>query len=364
MSEPNRREELEASLRELDLEILKLLERRATVAQQVARSRTGNARYSPTTDAGYVEALERAVRAPFPVSAVRPIFTTIDSVSRLYDAAPRVSFCGVEGDFSWLAARGHFGAAADLSRAETVTAALDDVVRSRADFAIVPYESEQDGPILPTIQAIGAAELRLIGEREVTETLALVSVTGNPADVEKIYATSAHHLACRGHLEANHPRALVMDVRSPVMAMELATENHGAAAIIPRGLPLPTSLRIARDSVSDREVVMRFGIVSRLPAPRTGHDATALLFSVLDKPGALFDILGHFKERSCNLRRIQSRPVAAEGWDYVFYVEVGGHVTDRPLVTALEGVKREVKMLKIIGSFPLETPERAPASAT
>jgi chorismate mutase/prephenate dehydratase len=49
--------------------------------------------------------------------------------------------------------------------------------------------------------------------------------------------------------------------------------------------------------------------------------------------------------------------VAGEGWEYVFYVEVSGHMTDRPLVAALEGVKREAKMLKIIGSFPLEFPD-------
>jgi chorismate mutase/prephenate dehydratase len=41
----------------------------------------------------------------------------------------------------------------------------------------------------------------------------------------------------------------------------------------------------------------------------------------------------------------------------VFYVEVSGHTTDRTLVAALEGVKQETKMLKIIGSFPLERVE-------
>jgi chorismate mutase/prephenate dehydratase len=44
-------------------------------------------------------------------------------------------------------------------------------------------------------------------------------------------------------------------------------------------------------------------------------------------------------------------------------VEVSGHVTDRPLVAALEGVKREAKVLRIIGSFPLEFPEHEAASA-
>jgi chorismate mutase/prephenate dehydratase len=45
--------------------------------------------------------------------------------------------------------------------------------------------------------------------------------------------------------------------------------------------------------------------------------------------------------------------VQHEAWDYVFYVEVGGHVSDRPVVTALEAVKRSTKYLKVLGSFPV-----------
>jgi chorismate mutase/prephenate dehydratase len=36
----------------------------------------------------------------------------------------------------------------------------------------------------------------------------------------------------------------------------------------------------------------------------------------------------------------------------VFYVEIGGHVTERQVVTALEAVKRSTKYLKVLGSFP------------
>ena len=363
MTQRNRREELEGSLRELDVDILRLIERRARLAQELAKTRTGTAQFAPSTNGDYLEQLEKAVTAPFPTSAVRPIFSAIDTASRLYEVAPRVVFHGVEGGFAWLAARNHFGASAELLRNETVVGALDEVSRSRASFAVVPYESVEDGPIFPTIQAIAAAELNLVGEREVTQTLAIVNTTGNPADIEKIYAASMHHVACVGYLETNHPRATVLDVRSPILAMELACENHGSAAIVPGGIPPMTPLRVARDNVADAgEVAMRFGIVSRFPAPRSGSDATAILFAVRDKPGALFDILAHFKERGCSLRRIQSRPVVGEGWEYVFYVEVGGHATDRPLVAALEGAKREVKMLRIIGSFPLEIAEKAPGS--
>src|SRR5262245_37699986 len=354
----NRLGELRGLLSEIDHEILRSIERRARVAQEMAKLKTGTARFAPAADGAHLAALERAVTPPLAASAVRPVFTAIDGACRLFEVAPRVVFIGAEGGFGWTAARQHFGAGADLVRADTAAAALDEVARSRADFAVVPYESLKDGPMFPTIQAIAAADLKLVGERELTQVIVLMNGTGNPADVEKIYVAPQDHVACVQYMESNHPRALVLDVRSPIMAWELASENHGSAAIVPRGSVGTNDLRVARENIGDDgEGRMRWGVISRLPAQRSGADATALLFSVHDHPGALHDILQHFKERSCNLRRIQSRPLAGEGWEYLFYVEVSGHVTDRALVAALEGVKREAKMLKIIGSFPLEHPE-------
>jgi chorismate mutase/prephenate dehydratase len=359
MDERKRLEELRQKLLDMDLEILRTVERRARVAQELSKLRTGSARYAPVTDGVHLAELEKAATPPIQADAIRPIFNAIDAACRLFEVAPRVAFIGGDGGFGWMAARNYFGNSAELVRADGPAVAIEEVMRSRAEFAIVPYESLQDGPIFPTIQAIAAADLKLVGEREMTQALTLMNGTGNPADVEKIYVSPEDHVACVHYVESNHPRALVLDVRSPVMAWELASENHGSAAIVPRGSIGTTDLRVARENVGDAgEQRIRYGIISRLPAQRSGADGTALLFSVHERPGALHDILQHFKERSCNLRRIQSRPVAGEGWDYLFYVEVGGHLTDRHLVAALEGVKREAKTLKIIGSFPLEVPER------
>jgi chorismate mutase/prephenate dehydratase len=355
MDDRKKAEELRQLLAEVDQEILHRIERRARIARDLAKVRSGTARFAPTADGPHLEALERAVTPPFPASAVRPIFYAIDSAARLYEVAPRVAFVGAEGGFGWMAARSYFGAGAELVRAETAGSALDEVSRSRADYAILPYESLKDGPNFPVIRAIAAADLKLVGERELGQAVDLVNQSGDPGKIEKVYAAPQDHVASVQYLEANHPRALVLDVRSPIMAWELASENEESAAIVPRGSIGATDLRVARENIADEgEVRMRYGVVGKLPAPRTGADATAMLFSVRDRPGALHDILQHFKERSANLRRIQSRPLPGEGWEYLFYVEVTGHVTDRAIVAALEGVKRETKMLKIVGSFPLE----------
>lgn len=366
MDDRRKVEELRDLIAEIDREILRGIERRARIAQDISKLRTGTARFAPTADGLHLQALEQAVTPPFPVSAVRPIFTAIDSACRMFEVAPRVMFVGAERSFGWIAAENHFGAGAELVRAESAASAIEEVARSRADFAIVPFESLKDGPIFPTIQAIAGAELKLVGEREVTQVLVLMAREGDLADVQRVFTSPQDHVATVNYLAASHPRAAVIDVRSPIVALERALEEgQGAAAIVPRGSPGPDGLRVVRENIGDEgEVRVRYGVVSRLPAPRTGSDATAMLFSLRERPGALHDVLHHLKERSCNLRRIQSRPLPGEGWDYIFYAEVSGHITDRPLVAALEGVKAEVKMLKILGSFPLEFPEpAAPSSA-
>ncbi len=358
-----KQKELEAKLSEIDQDLLRTIERRANLAHELAKLRTGTARFAPTAGGAHLAALEAGVTPPFPASAVRPLFTAIDAACRVYDVAPRVAVVGAEGDFGWMAARTHFGIGAELVPVVTSAGAIEEVARSRAELAVVPYESLKDGPIFPTIQAIAGADIKLIGEREQVQALCLVNRSGDPSEVRKVYASPQDHAACATYLEAHHGDIFVHDVKSPFAAWELAMAESTAGAIVPRGFTGNGELRVARENVGDEgEARIRYGIVGRLPAARSGSDATALLFSVHDRPGALHAILAHFKERSCNLRRIQSRPVPGEGWEYLFYVEVSGHMTDRSLVAALEGVKREAKMLKILGSFPLEFPEPQPSS--
>lgn len=357
--DPSKGHDLRAELLELDRQLLGALERRAELVRALLGLRTGTAKSAPTLDREHLLALVREARS-LSEPAVTRAFELIDGVCRAASSKPRIACVGSEGELAWTAAIAHFGLGAELVRAEGPLAAIVEVAKQRVDFAVVPFESMKEGTIFPIVQAIAAADLRIVAERELTQSLSLVSTSGLAGEVEKIYATAGAHAAAQGTLEAHFPRATVIDVRTPLVACEHAQSDPKAAALVPRGLAGAEALALVRDDVDDDgEVRMRYAILSRLPAPPSGHDATAVLFSVHDRPGALYDVLQPFKERGCNLRRIQSRPIPGEGWDYVFYVEVDGHATDRSLVAALEGLKREAKTLKILGSFPSQERERA-----
>jgi chorismate mutase/prephenate dehydratase len=138
--------------------------------------------------------------------------------------------------------------------------------------------------------------------------------------------------------------------------VELAKEEPRAGAIVPERVGRAAGLESRRANVGDApDLRIRYAIASARPAVKTGNDITFLLFSVDDSPGSLFGVLRHFAERGVNLRKLQSRPVAQGSWDYVFYVELGAHLTDRSVTTALEAIKRTTKYLKVLGSCPAST---------
>ncbi len=87
-------------------------------------------------------------------------------------------------------------------------------------------------------------------------------------------------------------------------------------------------------------------------ASGTGRDKTSLLLSVKDRVGALHDLLMVFKGENLNLTKIESRPTKKKAWEYVFFIDVQGHVSDAPMKRSLEKLREHCVFLKVLGSYP------------
>jgi chorismate mutase/prephenate dehydratase len=76
------------------------------------------------------------------------------------------------------------------------------------------------------------------------------------------------------------------------------------------------------------------------------------MFSVKDKPGALFDMLTPFKRAKINLTKIESRPSKRKAWEYIFFIDMQGHVNEKRVKTAIDAIKEDCLFLKVLGSYP------------
>jgi len=60
-----------------------------------------------------------------------------------------------------------------------------------------------------------------------------------------------------------------------------------------------------------------------------------------NQPGALYEILGEFAGRNIDLTRIESRPTKKVLGDYVFYIDIKGHIEDKIIKETLTKIKRQ-----------------------
>ena len=63
-------------------------------------------------------------------------------------------------------------------------------------------------------------------------------------------------------------------------------------------------------------------------------------------------ILAPFAEFGISMAHIESRPSRQGLWEYVFFIDIDGHQNDDIVAQALAKLQNNVKMLKILGSYP------------
>lgn len=345
-------QEIREKIARLDSELSERLDARARLSHEIRALSEAE----PVADGGESEWLEKLVASAsgdMPAESLRAIFREIRAAGRALEQPARVAIVGPEGGFCHQSALDAFGATTQTVETANAAEALSEVIRSRVAFAMIPFESSSEGFSQPSLMALAETDLVLVGERFASATYSLMSLAGDKAQIEKVYMTAAAHAACQRFLDAELPRASIIDVRSPRVAAELAKEAASSAAVVPERAGRAAGLDVLRPNVGDAaEARNRYGIAGLRPAPRSGHDISCLLFSTDNQPGSLYDTLRHFAERGINLRKLQSLPARRDGFEYIFYVEISGHASDRAVVTAIEAIKRSVGYFRLLGSFP------------
>jgi chorismate mutase/prephenate dehydratase len=92
--------------------------------------------------------------------------------------------------------------------------------------------------------------------------------------------------------------------------------------------------------------------VGKKLADKSGDDKTSLMFAVKDEPGILYRMLEPFASRGVNLCKIESRPMKKKAWEYVFFLDLIGHVSEPQVAAAVQELKGYCQFVKTLGSYP------------
>ncbi|HMI92167.1 MAG TPA: prephenate dehydratase domain-containing protein, partial [Polyangiales bacterium] len=269
-------------------------------------------------------------------------------------SAIEVVYVGQEGGLGHQAARRQFGAAAIFRGSEQPEEALAQVERGNAAYAILPFETSNDGAVTGTLNLLARSDAKVCAEIRIRRAFHLLSQTGKREQVARIFGTSSALAACESYLSRTFPQAVVLDVRSPFNAAQRAREDAEAAALGTDLVAEESGLVYIERSIEDEaDLETRYVAVGNDFPARTGHDRTAVALALHDAPGVLIECLRPFADRKLNIFRLETRP--ARGWEfrYLILVEVDGHITDRPVLAAVEDLRASSRYVKVLGSYPI-----------
>ncbi|MEM7466431.1 MAG: ACT domain-containing protein, partial [Pseudomonadota bacterium] len=68
--------------------------------------------------------------------------------------------------------------------------------------------------------------------------------------------------------------------------------------------------------------------------------------------GALHDVLQVFDQAQISMTRIESRPLRQGKWEYMFFIDVEGHLEEEPLKNVASLLEERTGLLRVLGSYP------------
>lgn len=266
--------------------------------------------------------------------------------------APSVAFFGTTGSYTSQAAMEAFGPDAQYQPCSEIGQVFDLVSFKDCDFGVVPVENSTEGVVTRTLDLLTDSAVKITGEVALPITHNLLSQSPLSA-IKKVCSHPQALAQCQNWLLSHLPGAIRIEVANTTEAARLAAEDPETAGIASTQAAEAFNLTIQAAHIEDiKGNTTRFMIISNQDLPRTGDDKTSLLLSTNDSSGALYQALKPFKELDISMTMIQSRPSKRKTWEYLFFIDYLGHITDDVSQQLLDALHKHCHYVKVLGSYP------------
>jgi len=353
---PTRLGDLRKRIDQLDEKIQALISERAQCAQEIAaaKQQAGEASfYRPEREVDVLRNVIARNHGPLSSEEMARLFREIMSACLALEMPMQIAFLGPEGTFTQEAALKHFGHSVQTIPLASIEEVFREVESGATHFGVVPIENSTEGVINHTLDMFVNSPLRICGEVELRIHHHLL---GKPKTLKRPKRVLSHQQSlaqCREWLDANLPGVERVAVASNAEAARLAAKDISLVAIAGSSAAEIYRLNVLATNIEDEpDNTTRFLIIGRFDPQPSGDDKTSLLVSGKNRAGSLMGLLAPLARHRINMTRIESRPARRGLWEYVFFVDIDGHMQDPALRKAIAELEKEASFLKWLGSYP------------
>jgi chorismate mutase/prephenate dehydratase len=352
--------DLRVQIDQLDSQLLTLLNQRAHLAESVGdiKRAEGSPFFRPDRVAQVLEKIQAHNPGPLKNQHVAAIWREIMSACLALEAPQRVAVLGPVGTFCEQAAIEYFGSAAELIYCNNFDEVFQATTAGTAQYGVVGVENSTEGAVARSLDLFLRTPVHVIGE---VSLLVRHNLLRQSPSLEGIEVVLAHPQAlgqCQEWLNKHLPHAERRAVASNAEGARLAATHPAWAGLASERAGAEFGLHVVAHAIQDEAYNRtRFAIIS-LPQtmetpPASGKDCTSLVVSVTNKPGAVHDLLMPLKANGVSMTRFESRPAKSGQWEYYFYIDLDGHISQPHVAKALQELQSLCAFYKVIGSYPV-----------
>ncbi|MBO7096718.1 MAG: bifunctional chorismate mutase/prephenate dehydratase [Lachnospiraceae bacterium] len=370
--------EVRKQLDECDSEIVKLFEKRMQLSEEVAAAKleSGKGVLDKDREKAKLAKVSAMVSGELNEEGVRELFRLLMSMSKklqykkllesgrhinipfipvddIRTGSPRVVFQGDEGAYSQLAMKKYFGDDVDCIHVPSFRAAMSVISEGSADYAVLPIENSTAGIVSEIYDLLAEYENYIVAEEVIQIEHCLMGVKGaDISDIKTVFSHPQSLMQSARFLEKYDWKQISMP-NNAFAAKKVATDGDKTQAAVASSLAAEIyGLDILEKGINseDNNSTM-FIIVTNQKVFRKDASKISLCFEVPHESGSLYHCLGHFIFNGLNISKIESRPIEGRTWEYRFFLDFDGNLSDPSVRCALTGLREEAKYLRVLGNY-------------
>ncbi|MBR1441407.1 MAG: prephenate dehydratase [Lachnospiraceae bacterium] len=371
--------ELRDKIDVIDEQIVKLYEERMDVCAQVAQYKIENGKkvFDRSREEEKIRKIQGMTHNDFNRHGITELFEQIMSMSRKlqYQLLPtdgvwgkmpfsavteldtkkaRVVFQGAEGAYSQAAMETYFGDQIRSFHVDTFREAMESIEEGSADFAVLPIENSTAGVVSEIYDLLVEFENYIVGEQIIRIEHCLLGLPGTKLDdIKRVYSHPQSLMQSARFLK-EHSLWQQISMRNNAFAAQKVAEDKdpAQAAIASEYAAKVYGLEVLQQRVNQSSSnSTRFIIVTNQKIFRENAQKVSICFEVPHESGSLYHMLSHFIYNNLNMTKIESRPIEDRSWEYRFFIDFDGNLSDGAVKNALRGLREEARNMKILGNY-------------
>ncbi|MBG7609931.1 MAG: prephenate dehydratase [Anaerolineae bacterium] len=270
----------------------------------------------------------------------------------------KVYFQGEYGAYSEEAAYEYFGSKIETRPCPTFNDVFQDVSDHDNALGLLPIENSLAGSIHRNYDLLLRYDLSIVGEYYFRVSHCLLALPDvKIGSLRRVHSHPQALAQCEKNLTNLGVEKIPEADTAGSARMLRSFDDPHAAALASRRAADVYDLKILAENFEDNPAnYTRFLCLSRnrdLTKNISPSDyKTSAVFSLDNRPGALFRALGVFALRDIDLTKIESRPLVGKPGDYLFYVDFVGHINSPNIARAIEHLSEMAPFLRVFGSYP------------